>query len=132
MAGEADHLVAVAELVIVPQIQDHGFAIRADLGGRCVEDASAAVADAVATDELGVVAETNLLDEIALQASDTEGLVHFLNGGFALKVEGEDGQGNIRCRNTHGVARQFAFQFGDGLGSSFAGASFGDDHVQRG
>ena len=68
MAGEADHLVAVAELVVIPQIQDHGLAVFADLGGRRVEDAGARVADAVAADELGIAAEADLFDEVALKA----------------------------------------------------------------
>ena len=75
VAGKANHLVAVAELIVVPQIQDNGLSIFADLGGRSVEDAGAAVADAVAGDELGVVAETDLLDKVAFKAGDTEGLV---------------------------------------------------------
>ena len=33
MACQTDHLVAVAELVVIPQVQDHGLAVFADLGG---------------------------------------------------------------------------------------------------
>ena len=132
VAGEADHLVAVAELVVVPQIQNHGLAVFADLGGRCVEDAGATVADAIARDELGVAAEADLLDEVALQAGLAEGFVHLFDGGLTFKVEGQHCQGDIGRRHTHGVARQLAFQLGDGLGCSLAGTRLGDDHVQGG
>ena len=92
VAGKADHLVAVAELVVVPQIQDNGFAVFADLSGRCVKDAGAAIADTVTRHKLGVVAEADLLDEVAFQASDTEGLVNFLDSSGALQIQSQHSQ----------------------------------------
>ena len=130
MAGEADYLIAVAELIVVPQVQDHGLAVFADLGGGSVEDACATVADAVAADELGVAAEADLLDEVTFEACLAEGLIHFFNGGLALQVEGEDCQGDIWRRNADGVAGQLALQFGNSFGSGLAGTSLCDDHVQ--
>ncbi len=74
-----------------------------------------------------VVAENAF--EFGAFGSFKDDLVNFFNGCRALSVESKVSNGNVQCRNTHGVTVKLAFQLGDNNADSLSGTGLSRDDV---
>ena len=126
---EVEHLVGVADLVVVPA-HDLDERIRQGDTGLGVEDGRARIAEEVGGNDLLVgVAEDAL--ELAL-AGLLHGRADLIVGGGLFKVDGQVDDGDIQRGNAHGHTGQLAVERGDDLPDGLGGAGGGGDDVARG
>ena len=126
---EVEHLVGVADLVVVPA-HDLDERIRQGDTGLGVEDGRARIAEEVGGNDLFVgVAEDAL--ELAL-AGLLHGRADLIVGGGLFKVDGQVDDGDIQRGNAHGHTGQLAVELGDDLAHGLGGAGGGGDDVARG
>ena len=129
MLDEVEHLVGVADLVVVPA-HDLDECIRQCDTGLSVEDRRARIAEEVRrNDRLVGVAEDAL--ELAL-ARFLHRLADLVIGGGLFKVDGQVDDGDIQRGNAHGHTGQLAVERGDDFADGLGGAGGGGDDVARG
>ena len=129
MLDEVEHLVRIADLVIVPA-DDLDEGVRQRDAGLGVEDGGAGVAEKVGRDDRLVgVAEDAL--ELAL-ARLAHRLADLIVGGGPFKVDRQVDHGNVQRGHAHRHPRELAAQGGDDLAHGLGSARGGGDDVARG
>src|SRR5690606_6141738 len=126
----AYHLTAVAELVVVPDVQ-HDAIVVAD-GGLGIHHTGMARADEVGGDHFLGLHEVDLLLQLRVHGHLAQVLVDLLAAGSLLQGQVEDGHGDVRRGHANGVAGQLALEHRQRLGGGGGGTGLGDHHVQRG
>src|SRR5690625_3310792 len=131
-AGElfnnADDLVGVAELVVIPDIK-HKMLARGD-GCKPIDYTSVGGTNEVAGDYLRGGDVGDLLAQVGVQGNIAQEVVDFLHISFLGKLQVQHCHGNIRGGNANGVAGQLAFEFWQCLGHGLRCTGLGQNHVQ--
>ena len=129
MLHNPDDLAGVAELVVVPEVEDRVVAL--DLGGSGVHDRGVARADEVAGDRVGRADEVDLALERRGQRHVAEVAEDLVAGGLAPQPQAEDRDRDVRHRHTDRAAGDPRIEVGQCLGDGRGGTGLGDDHVER-
>ena len=106
---DPDDLVAVASLVVVPDVQDAAIAV----GDRrlTIDDARAIGPDEVARHEFGRCRVVDLLTQIDTHRRIAQHGVDVGNRRLGLKGEVEDGERDVRHGHTNGIAGELPGEF---------------------
>ena len=126
MAGEVDHLVGEAPLVVVPGDELDEVIVQSN-AGLGVEDGGVGIAAEVGGDDLVVHVLQNALHGAfggGLHGSADLGI-----GGGLLETEGHVNNGHVRSGDTHGHTGELAVELGDDLADSLGSAGGGGDDV---
>jgi len=128
LLNNADNLVGVSVLVVVPDVDDASVA--SALSGKGINLTSMGGSDEVKRDSLAGVRVSKVVVEVTSSLS-LKGGVDLLGGSGLLEVEDHDGDGNIRGGNTDGRSGKLASKLGKRNGDGLTGTSLGDNHVER-
>ena len=126
MAGEVEHLVGEAPLVVVPSHELDEVVVECETG-LCVEDGGVSVGLEVGGNDLVV----NVLEN-ALHRAFGSGLhcgADVVVGGGLVETDGQVNDGDIAGGDTHGSTGQLALQLGNDLADCLCGTGGGGDNV---
>ena len=126
VAGQVEHLVGEAPLVVVPGDQLHEVIVQGDTG-LSVEDGGVGIGAEVGGDDLVVHVLQNTLH--GAFGGSLHGSADLGVGGGLLETEGHVNNGHVRSGDTHGHTGELAVELGDDLADSLGSAGGGGDDV---
>ena len=130
MAGEVEHLVGEAPLIVVPSDELDEVIVEGDTG-LCVEDGGVSVGAEVGRNDLVINILQNALHG-AFGSSLHSGL-DIVHGGGLLEADGQVNDRDIGGGNAHGHTGELAVELGDDLADCLCSAGgSGDDVVVNG
>ena len=126
MAGEVEHLVREAPLVVVPSHELNEVVVQSE-AGLCVENAGVGIGDEVSGDDILV----DILDNALHGAFGCclDGGADLIVACALFEAAGEVNDGDIGAGDTHRSAGQLAVELGDDLADSLGCAGGGGDDV---